>query len=508
MHVRRNRAAAVALARRPMHDHSCAVRLAALLAFAAPAAAQGPALTIYNQNFAVVRERVPLDLQAGTNTVRFKGVTTQLEADSVVLRDPTGALKFTIVEQDYRADTVSQGLLLAHFEGREIDFVVADRDGGRRTVRGKIVRSGYAPAGSGAPGGVDQAGPIVEVDGTLRFGLPGQPLFPSLGDDSILQPTLTWRLHGEQAGKGTGELGYITGGLQWQAAYNVIAPERGDTLDLVGWITIDNRSGKEFRDATIKLMAGNVHKLQPPTMQPLGTDAFFLGAERAAAPQVTEKAFDEFHLYTLPLATTLRDRQQKQVEFVRALAVAAKTLYVYEGAALAQYRGWDPEAIRSQPDYGTQSNAKVWVMREFENTAANGLGLPLPKGRLRFYRRDDSDGRLEFTGENVIDHTPKDERVRVYTGDAFDVVGERKRIDFLSQRDGRQIEEEFEVRVRNRKDTAVEVRIVERLYRWSNWRVIRKSHDFVPQDAQAIEFRVPVPPGGEQVVTYRVRYDW
>lgn len=474
---------------------------------AATAAAQGQALTIYNQNFAVVRDRVALDLKQGQNDVQFVGVTTQLEPDSVVLRDPTGKVALAVLEQNYRADTISQGLLLSRYEGQQIDFLVPGRDGAERLVRGKIVRSGYVPASgtSRNPGGDT---PIVEVDGKLRFSLPGQPLFPALTDDAILQPTLHWRLFAAEAARVDAELGYVTAGMSWQASYNLIAPEQGDVMDIVGWVTIDNQSGKDFPDATIKLMAGDVNKIQPVAGMG-GRDDMFLGAlRRSGAPEVTEKAFDEFHLYSLPLPTTLFDRQQKQVEFVRGIGVETQTIYVYDGAAVGQYRGWNMETIRNQPDYGTQSSPKVWVMREFVNTKANGLGIPLPKGRTRFYRRDDADGRLEFTGENLIDHTPRDEKVRIYTGDAFDVVGERKRTDYGLSSSQHQLEEAFEIRVRNRKDKAIEVRIAERLYRWLNWQVIQKSHDFVQVDAQNIEFRVQVPAGGEQVVTYRVRYDW
>jgi len=485
------------------------------------AAAQGPALTIYNQDFAVVRDKVALDLREGSNDVQFVGVTTHLEPDSVVLRDPTGKVQLSIQEQNFRADTISQGLLLSRYEGKEIDFLVTDRDGTERTVRGKVIRSGYQPnyAAMGRYGqqfamrqsqlgSYDEAGqPIVEVGGQLRFSLPGQPVFPALTDDSILMPTLSWRLFATAASKLDAEVSYVTGGMSWNAAYNLVAPEQGDTMDVVGWITIDNQSGKTFPTATIKLMAGDVNKLQEPEAGQAGREDVFLGA-RAAAPQVTEKAFDEFHLYSLPQPTTLRNRQQKQVEFVRATGVATKTLYVYNGAALGPYRGWNGEAIRDNPDYGTQSNPKIWVMREFVNSQANGLGIALPKGRTRFYRRDDQDGRLEFTGENLIDHTPKDETVRIYTGDAFDVVGERKRADYQVHNGKRQLEEAFEIHLRNKKDTAVEVRVFERLYRWVNWQVIQKSHDFIKVDAQSIEFRVPVPPSGEIVVTYRVRYDW
>ena len=164
--------------------------------------------------------------------------------------------------------------------------------------------------------------------------------------------------------------------------------------------------------------------------------------------------------------------------------------------------------IRNNPEYGTQSNPKVWVMREFKNSDENGLGVPLPKGRMRFYRRDDADGRLEFTGENTIDHTARNETVRVYTGDAFDVVGERKRTNYQMSARQDWADESFEIRVRNRKTEPVEVRVVEHLYRWVNWEILEQSHDFEKTDAQTVEFRVNVPADGETVITYRVRYTW
>ena len=224
---------------------------------------------------------------------------------------------------------------------------------------------------------------------------------------------------------------------------------------------------------------------------------------------VTEKAFDEFHLYSLPRPTTLHNRETKQVEFIRAAGVKAKTLYIYNGVAVGpQYRGWNMENIRNNRDYGTQSNPNVWVMREFVNSEANGLGQPLPKGRTRFYRQDAADGRLEFTGENSIDHTPKNETVRIYTGDAFDIVGERTRTDYVLNNRNDSAEESFEIKLRNRKSEPVEVRVAERLYRWVNWDIVQKSHEFTKTDAQDIEFRVNVPADGETVVTYRVRYNW
>lgn len=510
------------------HLLSTAAALAALVtgsALRADTSAGGqPALTIYNQNFALVREHVPLDLKAGVNPISFSGVTMHLEPDSVVLRDPSGKVALRVLEQSYRADTISQGLLLSLYEGKDLDFLVRDQNAKEYIVKGKVIRSGYTPntgamnrygqqfmmqqQALGGYGGMGQ--PIIEVDGKLRFSLPGEPQFPALTDDAILKPALNWQLAADKPAKLDAELSYITGGMSWEASYNLVAPEKGDTLDLVGWVTIDNQSGRQFDQAAIKLMAGDVSKLAPGDAG--ASQLMYAGAMKAMdamAPAVTEKAFDEFHLYSLARPVTLHNRETKQVEFIRATGVKAKTIYVYNGAAIGQqFRGWNTEMIRNNRDYGTQSNPKVWVYREFKNSEENGLGQPLPKGRTRFYRRDDADGRLEFTGENTIDHTPKNEKVKIYTGDAFDVVGERKRTDYVLNARQDQMEEEFEIKVRNHKDAPVEVRVAERLYRWVNWTIVAKSHDFEKTDAQNIEFPVTVPADGEVTLTYRVRYDW
>ena len=224
-----------------------------------------------------------------------------------------------------------------------------------------------------------------------------------------------------------------------------------------------------------------------------------------AAP-VSEKAFDEFHLYTLANKTTLRDRETKQVEFVRATGVKAERLYVYDGAQLG---GWRPGmTYGGDPGYGTESNKKVAVYREFKNSKENNLGIPLPKGRVRFYTQDNADQSLQFVGENTIDHTPKDELVRLYTGDSFDLVGERKRTDFKVSESNHWANESYEIKVRNRKKEPAEVRVVEHLYRWVNWEIKEKSQDFEKKDAQTIEFRVPLKPDEEKVVTYTVHYTW
>jgi hypothetical protein len=283
-------------------------------------------------------------------------------------------------------------------------------------------------------------------------------------------------------------------------------PENGQTIDITGWITMHNQSGKSFENAKIKLMAGDVSKINRIETR----RAFFDMAKSevaGAVPVVTEKAFDEYHLYTLQRPATLLDRETKQVEFVSADGIKSSPIYVYDGANLDRYSGWDQTAIRDNRDYGTESNKKVWVMREFKNSKTNHLGIPLPKGRLRFYRRD-ADGQLEFIGENAIDHTPADEMIRVATGSAFDIVGERKRTNHKLDTFGNGADESFEIKLRNHKKTPVEVRVVEHLYRWPTWKITDKSMDFKKTDDKTIEFRVPVQPDQEQTVTYTVHYSW
>ena len=485
-----------------------------------------PSLTIYNQNFAVVRQPLPLDLSEGTNEVRVTDITAHMEADSVILRDPAGKRALQILEQNYRADPVSQGLLLSLYEGKEIEFLVRGAEfKDDRILRGRIVRSGYVPHQTGmqrygqqyyasqmayASGPSGQ--PIIEVDGKLRFGLPGEPVFPTLGDDTILKPTLQWLLETDRAGKLDAELSYVTGGMSWKADYSMLAQDSSNKIDVIGWVTVDNQSGRTFENAKIKLMAGDVSKIQqqrPGDAYEMAAPVSF-GFNARLSAAVSEKAFEDCHLYTLNRQTTLHDRETKQVEFLRAEGVKAESLYVYDGAKINwnRYRGWDLDSLRADRNLGTVSNPKVWIMKEFVNSQENHLGIPLPRGTVRFYRRYD-DGQLEFTGENVIDHTPKDETVRVYTGNAFDLVGERKRTDYQIDGNRDWLDESFEIKVRNRKDKdAVEIRVVEHLYRWFNWEIIQKSDDFTKTESQTIDFRVRIEPGQERTITYRVHYTW
>ena len=456
-----------------------------LLAAASVSFAADPALTIYNGGYAVVRETLPIDLKAGVNQVSFAGVTAQVEADSVILRDIKGIAEFQILEQSYRNDPVSQAMLLSLFEGKTLEFVRLETNKPDRVVTGKVVRSGFVPGGR-------YVEPIIEVDGKLQFSLPGSPLFPSLGNDNVLKPTLNWKLNSASSGKIDAEVAYLSNGFTWEASYNLVATDKSDLLDVVGWVTMNNQSGMTFTEAKIKLMAGDVNRAQPEyprVARAMAMNALTISADKV----VTEKSFDEFHLYTLGNPATLRDKETKQVEFVRASGVKAERLYVFDGA--------------DQNREGSDSPGKVQVYREFKNSEVNKLGMALPKGKVRFYTQD-GDRQLEFVGENRIDHTPKDEVIRVLTGNSFDLVGEHRMTNNTEDGANRLATQSFEIKVRNRKKEPVEIHVVEHAARGGNWTLTAQSQPHEKKDASTFEFRVPLKPDEEKVVTYTIRYTW
>ena len=478
-------------------------------------------LTIYNQNFAAVKETRALELTKGENEIRVTDITAHLEPESVILRDLRLPDSIRILQQNYESDPLSEGLLLSKSEGKVLEFEVTEQNGTTRIVKGRILRSGYVPhtaafqqygaqyqyaqrAYSSPQGGGE---PIVEVDGKIKFGLPGRPVFDSLDPKAFLKPTLLWRLWSGDAGRHQVEFSYLTGGMRWEANYNAVAAEKGDSFDIVGWVTLENMSGKDFENANVKLMAGDVARAPDGDQYPAIAKMAMLSVA-PGAPAVTERAFEEYHLYTLERPTTVLDREVKQVEFLRASGVPAERIYVYDGLKIdSRYSGWSYQTIRNQPEYGTESNPKVWVMLEFRNSEKSHLGMPLPRGKVKVYRRD-TDGRNEFVGEDSVDHTPKDETVRLYTGNAFDIVGERRQTNYKVENGNHWADESFEIKVRNHKSERVQVRVVEHMYRWFQWDITAKSLDYLKSDARTVEFRPVIEPGGEAVIHYTAHYTW
>jgi hypothetical protein len=256
----------------------------------------------------------------------------------------------------------------------------------------------------------------------------------------------------------------------------------------------------------LKLIAGVVHRApvqQPPTV--MFKRALEAADAAAPVPGFKEQSFFEFHLYTLQRPTTLANNSTKQIElFDQARQIPAKKILLYNGAPDTYFY---PSPMTDR-NFGDGSNKKVDVYLEFRNDKEYGLGVPLPAGRIRVSKLDASDGSLEFIGEDTVDHTPKDEQIRVKLGSAFDVVGERRQTDFSVDSKARWMEEQIEVRLRNHKDQAVKVVVKENLFRWTNWKILTKSHEFIKEDARNITFPVDVPKDGETVVRYRVRYTW
>jgi hypothetical protein len=499
-----------------MHIRSLlALALASTSVLAQQPSAESTALTIYNQDFAVARTQIDLDLHPGHNEVTTTQVTSQLEPDSVVLRDTTGKSSFHILEQNYDAGVVDQQWLLQKYEGKTIDFQTS---GGAMvngkfvpgpTVPGKIIRAGTQADGS------PQSQPLIEVGGEMQFQLPGTPLFPATTDGLLLKPTLRWQIGSEKDQKLSAELAYITGGFSWEATYNIVAPESAsagteDKADVIGWVTIHNQSGTEFPQARIKLMAGDVAKIVPRNYNaPVAGRMYAMAQSVMVEPEVTQKAFDDFHLYDLNRTVSLRNGEIKQIQFIEANGVTLARSYTYDGARgnLQPYSNFAGNIIQDR-NYGLDSgNTKVQIVQQIKNSQANHLGIPLPAGRIRLYRRD-SDGQMEFVGESTINHTPTEDTVKITTGSAFDIKGTRRQTDFHVNQNGHDLDETFEIKLTNQKPQPVTVNVVEHLYRGDNWEIQEKSSDYTKLDSHTLQFPIQVPAKGEATLTYSVRYSW
>ncbi len=443
--------------------------------------------------YAMIRQERDIRIDNGRSTLKFADVAALIDPTTVTfvsLSEP----RTRVLEQNYQFDLVSTQKLLLKYVDRPI--VVEHRTGDKtETISGTLLSS------------VD--GLLLRTnDGALEALRDYSAVrFPELPGGLDTRPTLVWDVTSSKAGEQRTRVTYQTGGVTWWTDYNLIYNEGKDAnsglLDLSAWVSIINQSGARYSDAKLKLIAGDVHRA--PTVRLLIEKAVASADVAAAAPGFKEQSFFEFHLYTLERRTTLPNNSTKQIElFDQARQVPARKILLYDGAAGAYYY---PTPMTDR-NFGVPSNRKVDVFLEFRNDRQYGLGVPLPAGRVRVSKLDSADGTLEFIGEDTIDHTPKDEQVRVKLGSAFDVVGERRQSDFSVDTKAQWMEEQIEVKLRNHKDQPVRVVVKENLYRWSNWKIIAKTHDFVKEDARTITFPVDVPKDGETLVRYRVRYTW
>ncbi len=454
---------------------------------------EGVALTIYNQDFGVVRERRKVNVEEKLGTIRFSDVAAQIDGTSVSFKSLTDP-DATVLEQNYEYDLVSADKLLQKYIDKPL--TVLTKDGSRY--------SGNLLSFDANQLVIHQSGDKADLVMVQRGDNVKDIEFSALPDGLISKPTLVWKLETEKPGDQLIEVAYQTGGINWQSDYNTVLNGDDTKLDLSGWVTINNQSGATYKDAKLKLIAGDVRKVQPQAVAMAG----FAGARAKAAIDESgfaEKAFFEYHLYTLGRPATVADNQTKQIELLRTADVPVKKVFLYEGAP--QYRWYG--GLITDAGYGSEEgNKKVNVIIELKNSKENHMGMALPKGKVRLYKRDPADNSLEFIGEDQIDHTPKDETVRLHIGDAFDIVGERKRTDFHVDVGGHVMIESFEIRVRNHKDVPVEVLVKEPLYRWNNWEITQSSQKYDKYDSSTIHFHANVDKDAEQVITYTVRYTW
>ena len=449
--------------------------------------------------YGIVKQERLLTIPMGRSALRFTDVASQIDPTTVrftSLTDPAGT---RVLEQNYQFDLVSVDKLMERFLGQHVTLEQKLGDG-LMQVEGTLLSADGAYVIQDERGGVQVIQPPANVQ------------LPQLPEGLITKPTLVWDVFSKTGGEQRTRVSYETGGLTWWADYNLTFADGEDAnsgwLDVGAWVSLLNQSGATYPDATLKLVAGEVHRAPQPTrVSGMRRGKVAMAMEMEDGGGFEEKEFFEYHLYTLGRPTTLPDNSTKQLElFPVVQRVPCEKVLVYYG--LGQRFGSYYGAPLQDRNYGTECNKDVDIYLRFKNDEQVGLGVPLPAGRIRVSKLDPADGSLEFIGEDTIDHTPRKEEVLVKMGTAFDVVGERKQVDFSVDTRRNMMEEEIEITLRNRKHDPVRVIVKENLYRWAEWRIVEHSQDFEKTDARTVHFPVQLKADGETTVRYRVRYTW
>jgi hypothetical protein len=430
-------------------------------------------VTIYNGNLGLVKDLREVRFPSGQSEVQFMDVAAQIDPTTVHLKSTTDAPGLKILEQNYEYDLLTSQKLMEKYVGRKVRLYQNDGTYHDATL-------------------LSTNGPVFEINGQIHMGHYGRLVLPSLPENLVSKPTLVWLLRNQTSRPQRIEASYLTGGITWKADY-VMVLNAADTLsDLTGWVTIDNKSGGTYGNAALKLVAGDVNRAAETRRDQRMLELAAKAASPAAANHdFASEGFFEYHLYTLDGRTTIKDNQTKQLSLLAASEVPVTKELIYYGAA---------DYYRSA--YGVPvSNQKVAVYLEVKNSKENRLGLPLPKGKVRVYKADAS-GSQQFVGEDWIDHTPKDERVRIKLGNAFDVVGERTQKDFRKLASNL-YEVEWEIALRNHKTEAQTVTVIEPVP--GDWQVLSSSHAYEKLQAHTLKYQIPVPKEGATKLAYRVR---
>jgi hypothetical protein len=436
------------------------------------------AVTIYNVNLGLVKDQRSINLPKGLGKLKFMDVASQIIPTSVHIKSVINSDSLQVLEQNYEYDLLNPQKLLDKYVGKEVKLYTKNPYSEREEIVTATLLS-------------NNGGPIFKTGDEITFGHPGRIIFPGVPENLISKPTLVWLIENNLNEHQKVEASYLTNGINWRADYVVTLNDKDTKADLSGWVTIDNKSGAAYKNSKIKLVAGDVNRVREEFDYKDKMLRMAKAEAMPAAAQFKEEEFFEYHIYTLQRPSTIKENQTKQISLVTADSIPVKKELLYRGAAYYYYNRYG-EAI---------TNQKVGVFIEIENKKDHNLGIPLPKGTVRVYKQD-SEGSLQFVGEDSIDHTPKDEKVRVKLGDAFDVVGNRKQTDWKKIASDT-YEAAFEISLRNHKKEDVLVKVIEPIP--GDWTMLTSSHEYKKSEAFAAEFNIPVSKDKESKLTYRVR---
>jgi hypothetical protein len=412
-------------------------------------------------------------LPSGVTELKFGEVAAKIMPHTVHIKSLTDPARLQVLEQNYEYDLLTPQKLLEKFVGKEITIL---KDGVEVPITILSTNQGV----------------VYKLGGRIFTGQPHNLIFPNIPNNLISQPTLVWLLENRGAAPQQIEATYLTQGITWKADYVAVLDSKDKNMDLNGWVTLDNQSGATYQNARLKLVAGDVNRVIEQRGAADAVRALAEVSAKASPAPFSEESFFEYHLYSLQRPTTIKDQQTKQVALLSSDNVPVTKRYFYYGAQ--QY-------LRQR--YGVPiSTQKVGTYVEIANKKENRLGMPLPKGVLRVYKAD-TDGSLQFIGEDRIDHTPKDETIKIKMGDAFDIVGERKQTDWRKIA-GNLYEVAFEISLRNHKDERVTVSVVEPMLR--DWEILSSSHSYKKIDAHTAQFDIPIARDGETKLQYRARF--
>jgi hypothetical protein len=437
-------------------------------------------VTVYNSDVALIRDVRNLQLARGTSDLRFMDIAATVNPATVHFRSVSDPASVSVLEQNYEYDLLEPEKLLRKYVGRDVTLVRVREDAGSTSeeeVKARLLSYNAAP--------------VWQIGNEIVTGLHADHIrFPEVPNTLYSRPTLIWTLQNTGADRHRVEASYLAGKLAWNADYVLRVSRDDKSGDLDGWVTVTNGSGTSFRNARLQLVAGDLNRVRQAMNRMMADEARMARAE-AAAPMAQE-SFSDYHLYTLNRKTTINNSQTKQVSMLEGTAIPVRKRYVVDGQAFYYRNAQHP---------GAPLKDNVQVYYQFRNEQRHGLGVPMPAGVVRVYQ-DDSKGGLQFVGEDRIDHTPKDETLNIKIGNAFDVVAERRQIDF--QKVATSVYDvEYDVTVRNHKSAAVEVEVNEPI--GGTWRILRSSHEWTKTDAWAAQFKLTVAPDGASTLKYRVR---